>query len=753
MAWAYAGALNADVNRPDNQFRHLIRFNSVDWRQTRDALRVACEPFLMAETSPTAKRAAVAVLGATGDPADASRARRTFETLDRGERRPIWPEDPTYSKVDPCDPATSPPDNIDKIVETSRNLKFGSLSTGIGMTAEDHVSGRSLPVLARFELNAALEMRRGFSREAVGRTEPLPRRQALMSLLKDSAILEPEVIDSLVLMGTAQPAAEFLSDKGRVEDGWLMQQYALRASFSRKDGNEQLSMLEAYAGHSPIRGLLESTVPAATDRLDAAFESAEASGGGDRLLMVLCFAEFSATPLSEKAKARVGRLLASTDPAVRMRALGLAARMREPDMLKQFLATGWDAAACDPKTGYYELWYGSRCLLAAAELGLIDIADAVARMGSNFYGFAARLSDKGAIAAASVVDVAFRRAIGMADIPPIPSVQQPVTADERQEPPMVSMVDPPDWDDEEKFRQGQQRSWQAFDRFVQKITLAEARIILDGFSWGGFEAILAKEPTLGEDWKRSLLDAGSSAFRAMHAFATGLARALAPTDPAGAAELFERIVTQRPYINLTIGVSEIPSEAVAAWSRASVPEVRRQCFARLDRAANDAQIAAEVLAAERSGSGPFVQEYVDARLAFDEPVKTARALLACGFSDDNNHATRTLERFASCDGFVGDAHRAAVYAYRRNQWSRHWYAQMKAAVDPEEFWRSSILFAKIVDGRFDLWEADFEPAGEAFKRFFATVEDQVEKRIKKWQSSRKSKLFGVQIPDPIFTRY
>jgi hypothetical protein len=752
MAWSYARALNSDVNCPDNQFRHLIRFNSVDWRRTRDAVRTACEPFLATGTSPTAKRAVVTMLGATGDPDDAARAGEIFEALDRGEKRLIWPVDPAYSKVDPCDPDTRSPENISTIVDANRNVNVGALSTGIGMTAEDHRFTRSLPVLARFELTAAIELRRTFAREAVGRTDPLPRRQAIMALLKDSAILEPSIIDGLLSIGTSQPASEFLSDKGQVQDEWLAQQYSLRASFPHKSGDEQLRILQAHGGRSTAGGLLESTKPAAMGELDAALERAEASSDSNALLTVLTFAQFSDTPLSSKVKARVGQLLESTDAALRMRAMGLAARTRDPELLKKFLVTGWEAANCDPKTGYHELWHGSRCLLFAAELGLTDFTDAVGRMGTGFYGFAAQSSDEGAKAAADRVDVAFRRAISMNDIPKFPLVQQPVTADEKQEPPMVSLVDPPDWDDEEKFRQGQKRSWQAFDRFVESITLADARIILDDFSWGGFDAIVSRNPTLADGWKRSLLSARAGVFRAMHAFATGLARAIAPVDAAGAGALFERIVAQRPYINLTIGVSSIPAEAVAAWSRASVPEVRRQCFARLDRAANDAQIAAEVLAAERGGAQQFVQKYVEAQLSFGEPAKTARALLVCGFSDVSDHASRTLDRFDGSDGFIGDAHRAATYAYRRNEWSRLWYEKMKTAANPEEFWQCSVLFTKIVDGRFDLWEADCGSAGDTFARFFTTIEDEVEKRVKKWQSARQSRLFGLEIPDPIFTR-
>ena len=206
MGWAYARALNSDVHGPDNQFRHLIRFNPVDWLRTRDAVRIACEPFLAAGASATATRAAVTMLGATGDPDDAARARAIFEDLDRDRPRFSWPADPTYSQVDPCDPSTQSPENLDKIVAVNRNVDVGVLSSGRGMTAEDHMISRSLPVLARFEPATAIELRRKFAREAVDRTDVLPLRQAIIALLKDSAILEPDTVNRLVTIGSSPPA-------------------------------------------------------------------------------------------------------------------------------------------------------------------------------------------------------------------------------------------------------------------------------------------------------------------------------------------------------------------------------------------------------------------------------------------------------------------------------------------------------------------------------------------------------------------
>ncbi|MFK4539853.1 hypothetical protein ABIA00_008036 [Bradyrhizobium ottawaense] len=760
IGWAFATALNPDFDSPDKHFRHLMRFNAVDWLRMRDAVRIACEPFLATEASNTAKRATVTMLSATGDPDDAARAHAVFEALDPHRPRFSW-HDPHYSTADPCDPTTHAPANIDAIVTVSRNVDVAELSTSRGMTAQDHMVTRSTPALARFEPATAIKLRRAFARQALERTDVLSLRQAMIALLKDSAILEPDTVTRLISIGSAPLASEFLTDKGRIRDEWLVQQYALRAAFPHQSGDQQLRALEAGGGNEALLDLLEATSPASEAEMNAALDRALTSHDSDRLAMVVSFAQFSRSPLSSAAKSRLVPLLSSADRGMRMRALALAARSRDPGFLRQFLATGWDAADCDAKNGHREVWYGSRCLLVAADLGLIGAAEAVGRMGPNFYGFAAQLSDEGAKAVADRVDVAFHRAIGVNDIPQFPLVQQPLTATEGQEPPLLSLVDQPARDiqqafeilgeSDDAFQQRQKRSWQAFDRFVERITLADARIILDDFSWGGFDAIVTRNPALANGWKRSLFAVQDGVFRALHAFATGLARAIAPTDPAGSAKLFARTAELRPFVNRVIGVSSIPAEAVAAWSRASIPEVCKLCFARLDGAANDSLIAAEVLAAHEAGAQAFIQEYVDERLAIQEPAKTARALLVCGFSDLNDHATRTLQRFEGSEGFIGQAQQAATYAYRRNEWARHWYREMKAATSPEEFWSCAVLFAKIVDGRFDLWNAECGSPGEIFARFMTTIDDGVESRIKKWQSKRQSKLFGGDIPDPIFT--
>jgi hypothetical protein len=143
---------------------------------------------------------------------------------------------------------------------------------------------------------------------------------------------------------------------------------------------------------------------------------------------------------------------------------------------------------------------------------------------------------------------------------------------------------------------------------------------------------------------------------------------------------------------------------------------------------------------------------VERRLADDVPASIARALLVCGFSDENAHAAAVLERFSNARGFIGRAHAAAQYAYERNVWARRWYAKMITTERSEEFWRYSILLAKIVDGRYSLWLSEFSPTKTTFANFISTVKATIERRIQSWRDKRRDKLFGEKAPSIYFMR-
>src|SRR5690606_7776383 len=159
------------------------------------------------------------------------------------------------------------------------------------------------------------------------------------------------------------------------------------------------------------------------------------------------------------------------------------------------------------------------------------------------------------------------------------------------------------------------------------------------------------------------------------------------------------------------------------------------CFERLDRALNDHMLALEVLAAFSAHRKTEVDEYVQTRLAVNEPAQKCRALMVAGFSDVNPEAEAVLRLFEGAKGFIGTARKAARNAYERNVWAREWYARMLKADEPLDFWRYSVLLGKVVDGRYVLWRqpADRTKTSDAF---MPTVAAQIERRIKKWHNNR-----------------
>jgi len=145
------------------------------------------------------------------------------------------------------------------------------------------------------------------------------------------------------------------------------------------------------------------------------------------------------------------------------------------------------------------------------------------------------------------------------------------------------------------------------------------------------------------------------------------------------------------------GLSGVSLEAICIWESAdggALDELRAQ---RLDRAANDHQLAQEVLAALMAGEAAFLEQYARKNLERPEPAANARALMVIGFGMESTTSEALLDRYADAKGLIGNAAKAARFAYDRNRWARHWFEKMCATNSPEEFWAFSILFLKIVD--------------------------------------------------------
>jgi hypothetical protein len=761
--WAFCNAVNTSHSAPDQTFAHLVRLNPVDWRAARDALLRKAD-FLSADgTSRSGQWALIAILRATGESSDAARAEAIAKELTKDRPyHPGWRLIEDYCESDPCDPASRKPGNIEDTAAKYRALDVAGLHTGMSPSTADHFFRDARPGLARFAPAAAIEVHRRFSVDIVGRTG-FARRQGMLALVPHSAILEQGVVDALVKGAKAGDPLDV--EKGGAErDEWITSQYALLAAFPHLDGNAQLATIAALPESALLIKLLDCTRPADAGVAERELERTYQGGDPKAQGRILSFIYSSRTELSPRSKQLAGFLLDSPDRMVRSYALAIAAKSQDTEMLQHVARSHWRAASLDPDKDYYELWYGSSALVAAAEKGLIGSEDLLGRIALGFYGLAAeRLGAATAKLVAERIDAAIGKIAGLGGIPVLPSVEQSVGSADDRRPPLLSLADDPapldakDFfkrlsESSEEYETRQKQSWQAFNEFSRTLTDADARIALEGLSSGGVKAMIAAAPHFANAWIALLANLKDGKLRYLHGFGVTLAQAVAPTNPPGAASLLRRLIETEPLIRYVVGPAEVPSETLAVWSATDVPDVKALCFARLDAATTDQEIAVEVLAAFAAGRNGLIAEYVDEKLATGEPAAIARALMVSGFSDTNPHADGVLKRYAGESGFLARTHAAAMYAYERNSWARAWLLRMKSAKSGEEFWESAMLLVKIVDGRYALWESVSSAEFDVYRHFMPTLNDRIDQRIKRWRTLRRDKLFGEKAPNALLLK-
>lgn len=760
LNWAFSNAVNTSLSAPHKAYEHLIRLNSDDWPETRAALLRASARLESEDLSTTGEWALVAMLRATGESADAASAEVIAERLNKArDKFEGWSLVEKYCASDPCEPSSIYPENIAATAAKYDELDVSKLRLGMWSSIGDNFFSMARPGLARFELDAAIQVHRRFSVD-VSRRAGLPRRQGMFALARHSAIVEPPIIAALVeaAKGVAVENTDSSNDDER--DEWLTAQYSLLVAFPHSSGDEQLRIVAALTQRSMLLSLLRAAKPASLEVVEQELEKVGQSGDADAQLRVLSFIHYSGSPVSARSKVMLRGMLDASDKMVRTYALAVAADLGDVNLLNHISRGPWDATRLDPGEDHFELWYGSSALLAAAEVGLLEFDDALTRISFEFYSYAAaRLGTEAARMVGPRIDTAIRRAVGFTP-PKVPLVEQAVASDRDRVPPQFSMVDEGVGQDitqlleqltesPKEFENRQKRAWDRFQECSKTLTAANARIVVDSLSANGIKAIIQAAPDYADSWVELLSQLSSASLGLVHRFAVTVAEAIARAKPSTAAPLFLRIAQSEPFVRHVVGAAEIPAETLAVWANADLPEIAGVCFKRLDDAATDKEIAIEVLAAFAAGRSKVIESYVDARLAVGEPAAIARALMATGFSDAGHHPAAILRRFSSERGFIGRVNKAAHYAYDRNVWAREWYARMASAGDHSEFWRDAVLLAKIVDGRYVLWSS-LDTLAPISGSFLPTIEDAIQNRIKKWGNARRNTLFGEKASELAF---
>ena len=756
--WSFSHALNTDHAAPYREFMHLVRLNRADWHETRTALLQEMAVFRQEDISSTGKWALVTILRSTGDPEDAEQARILTEDLTSDRERPYsWRLVEDYCATDPCDPTSERPDNMNRTAQSYRNIDVSKMRLSRDSSTEDHFLSMARPGVVRFEARIAAEKHKELAQHVVNRKDP-EQQYGLFELLDHNALLTKEI--GLALLQSRQGTICGEHDSSESER-WYIHQFRLLIAFPFLSDSEQMEALLSLPPQDDILHDLMTVVKPPTETVfDSHLEGACRNGDQHAQFMLLAFANATSAQFSDDSIKRIAHLAKIGSERVQAEAFEIIARLGDADRLTEVVRSDWRAADSNQANA---IWYGSDILAQAVVRGQIEHNDALDRMAPRFYGRAAEIwsREKAWDAVRSIalrVDAAIGHLTRVERDLTAPNVEMHVaykggaktlfsfpdtTTDMHESLKRISETD-------HEREQRQKRDVDTFLAFRDRLTEQECHIILDHFGLDEFRTMTELNLDLADRWYELFMLLPEAWLPAVHNLVLLLAHALAGRYPTKAAELFRRVENHPPLIRITLGDPQVSLDAVAVSGGPDEADLDSLCFQRLDCAANDHVISQEVLAAHLNGRENLIHRYIGAKLERKEPAEIAHALMAAGFSDHNPFHDDVLDRYRGADGFIGDTLDAARYAYDRNRWARHWFERMCEAHDGVEFWRFSILFTKIVDGRFDLWQSKYEDRNEPMLLFWPSIRNRLQNRFRKWEDKRKKKLFGQDVPAEIF---
>ena len=479
------------------------------------------------------------------------------------------------------------------------------------------------------------------------------------------------------------------------EEGRNVAQDMLLFAFPLLTALEQLeAMLLIPEPEKYLVSLCHLMKPLNEDEFEHRLRTAVAQGDRARISVLLGFAQYSETPLTPDVRSIIGSFIRhETTERIRADVFETICQRKLSELLPAVAESEWRYSDGENEDRR-EARFGSLALIDAAKQGVVDPITVLDRIMPKLFDVAARQ-----LGPEAVTEIARRL-------------------------------------------------------FVQKNV--DARL-LENFSLEAFDALHGAAPGALVDLANSFLSSDSIEFSRIRNVALLTARTISKDEPEKAKSLFEKAGDSKPFLILTEGYAKLTLEQKVSWESAVNPLLDELRCARLDHAVTDHELAMEVLVAEQAGRHDILDAYIKAKCESDTPAIVARGLMVAGFCDDREEPARVLADHACRAGLVGTAHSAAEYAFERNQWARHWYQKMAETDDPLQYWVNKCLFAKIVDGRFEIWER------RIWKRYVSSrssplfvyheiTEDTVKRRCEKWQQKREKKLFGQDAPEPLFVR-
>ncbi len=752
--WKFTQALNSSHYSPRQDFIDLIRLNTIDWSATRNELLNYADKLRDKNVSTVGKWTLTSILRSTGHAADGSECELLVKELTK-ERGQFggWRRIEDYCSVDPCDPSTVKPSNITQTKEIYQDIDVKKLMLRMGNTSEG-ICLRSAGIgMARFAPDTSINKHRDLIDNVVTRTD-IELQQGLYGLEPHSSLI------------TTAHAHKYLSKWKNIKCGIeplnitdsnkkYTPQHILVLIFPLLNADEQASIfLSDEMEESILYDLLELLKPLDEIQLVEYFEIAAKENNNHKFLLTLYFSHYTLNTMPASIRDYIAKGLSSKSQRIREESLGVVVETKDRELLNKIAKSNFNATKIN-NDNIYEIWYGSLAILQAAKNNLITDEEALNRISPKVFGRAYAilldLSTKKKIIA--LIDKSLSFVANLNNEPNQIDIELQVDAQEPNEPNLV-LIDEAIikkktsiWND--SFEKRRKFVDDSFDEFQSALTKQKASIVLDDLSHFELEAIIHADQEFSEKWYKIFLNTNEHQIPARYNFILKFAYAFRINAPEKSAQLLNKIMNSKPWVNLVSGRAKVGLDAIVTWS-CDHEIIKKLQFQHLNSAKTDKELAIEVVAALLNDKHDILNSYITEKLVQVEPSEVARGVMVAGFSDVSEFNDNILKKYSNSNGLIGAAYKAAKYAYERNKWSRHWYELMNTTNKLEEFWCYSQLFLKIIDHRYDIWEKEYSSNSHPVNQYAHTYQDKIRHRFEQWEKHREKTLFGEKAPKPVF---
>lgn len=739
-------------------FQQLTHFNTIDPIEAASAFEKSVEPFRLHGTSQTGRWTLVRMLYATGNEKLSEEAKNTVKELcaDRDDPK-YFSQIENYCASDPCDPASLHPENVDKTIDDYKKIDVTELFSHMSHSQQDRFRDAALCAVSRFGPDVAIAKNRELA-EAIVHREKMHLRQLA---LNGTSVIPLMTADKANALAKRLRSKNYLSTL-QENDRRVVQMFMLNFCLHHLNGNQQLELLtcdtiKGYYSPDAIPSLKrpdEANILSALDQADKNKDSAAAFGA---LTMIAHTYE----KLSTRLEVKVEEFREWDDAQVRAAVFEVALFTENMHLRASHTSCDWKAISSeDSRT--YESWNGSCLLIEAAkrqEIGLLVMLKRISP--KTLYGAAETLGKPIANAILEVLDTRLRSA-GVAsvklEIPPIDVTLSShdlvgfsfASADDRKElqPQGLDALRVQLSESNEDFSNRQACLKRQHDDLELSLEEKNATVLLDNIDVEVLKNLLADNPELASQWSQLLLGFGGREFHWFKDFAFALGRAIVGAKPVNAILLFQRATVADGFIKRAYR-DGLTLEQKAIWSCPHIDEIIDFWDKRLKKCNDDAEMALEVLAAERFGASSYICKHVKDLIASARPIDQSYGVTIAGFSRQLSVMGPIIRELSDSSSFVGDSARAALRAHERAVWSEHWVSAMWASKTAEKFWVKLNLVGKIIDARSN-YDSDLFQDQQPWKSFTTIFTHLRSKRITAWQKERAKTLLGMETPEEGF---